>query len=360
MPPARCSIRCGQPSRAKFRTALHAPRNPGSHRLDLAANCAASPPTPRRSNSIARRLRDHRVRPRTNTCCATRIAASASSPTATSGNLPRAPAISTSSTCSSSTARWAATAGTSSDGSAGYAGGAAPVGHLSHDVDAAGIRLRRVWLKALATVKFAEAAAHAGRFPPHPSAVGRHCGSLRRTQRFKPVAIVVHNRRDLWRMKYLYGMRQRLRPPAVLSRRQRGRGHPPRGVAPSFPMLDGVPTDAALIGVFGFIGEYKGIETVIHALHYLPDNHHLLIFGGVHPQEIAPRQPTTRYIVVAVRPRLRRYDALRPDDRRSARPSTPTVSVAVDRARCASCWVRTRAICRTRIHFLGALGETIS
>ena len=55
-------------------------------------------------------------------------------------------------------------------------------------------------------------------------------------------------------------------------------------------MLDALPADAVLIGVFGFLNEYKGIGTAIQALQHLPKNHHLLIFGGVHPQEIAARQ----------------------------------------------------------------------
>jgi hypothetical protein len=57
-----------------------------------------------------------------------------------------------------------------------------------------------------------------------------------------------------------------------------------------FPILDAVPGDAKLIGVFGFFGRYKGIETVVRALHHLPKEYHLLIFGGVHPNEIKPHR----------------------------------------------------------------------
>jgi glycosyltransferase involved in cell wall biosynthesis len=63
-----------------------------------------------------------------------------------------------------------------------------------------------------------------------------------------------------------------------------------------FPILDALSDDAVLIGVFGFVSEYKGIGTAIQALQHLPKNHHLLIFGGVHPQEIAARQPRHPYI----------------------------------------------------------------
>ena len=64
----------------------------------------------------------------------------------------------------------------------------------------------------------------------------------------------------------------------------------------NFPMLDTLPADAVLIGVFGFINEYKGIGTAIQAMQHLPKNYHLLIFGGVHPQEITPRQKLHPYI----------------------------------------------------------------
>ena len=51
-----------------------------------------------------------------------------------------------------------------------------------------------------------------------------------------------------------------------------------------------------LIGVFGFLDEYKGFGTAIRALHHLPKNYHLLIFGGVHPNEIDGRRPIHPYI----------------------------------------------------------------
>ena len=43
------------------------------------------------------------------------------------------------------------------------------------------------------------------------------------------------------------------------------------------------------IGVFGFLSAYKGFETAIRAMKYLPANYHLLIFGGVHPNDVVPR-----------------------------------------------------------------------
>ncbi|MGB6975933.1 MAG: glycosyltransferase [Gammaproteobacteria bacterium] len=52
-----------------------------------------------------------------------------------------------------------------------------------------------------------------------------------------------------------------------------------------------------LIGVFGFITPYKGIETVIKALDFLPTNHKLMLFGAVHPNSIQPTQATNKYVL---------------------------------------------------------------
>jgi glycosyltransferase involved in cell wall biosynthesis len=41
-----------------------------------------------------------------------------------------------------------------------------------------------------------------------------------------------------------------------------------------------------LIGVFGFISEYKGIQTAISALEFLPKEYKLLIIGRQHPRTI--------------------------------------------------------------------------
>ena len=125
------------------------------------------------------------------------------------------------------------------------------------------------------------------------------CGiarQFRRMQRQKQVSAIVHNRRDRYDARCLYGIRHVFDHPlsflgaaeveTVRSGAQRRR----------FAMLDDLPPEAVLIGVFGFLNEYKGMGTAIQALHYLPDDHHLLIFGGVHPREIVPGQARHPYI----------------------------------------------------------------
>ena len=92
---------------------------------------------------------------------------------------------------------------------------------------------------------------------------------------------------------------------------------------------------AKLIGVFGFLGRYKGFDTVVRALHHLPKEYHLLIFGGVHPNEIKPHQPIdpvvsslfdAGYVDTSVAERIQGESA----------GTAPAVSVA-STARCAIC-----------------------
>ena len=48
----------------------------------------------------------------------------------------------------------------------------------------------------------------------------------------------------------------------------------------------GLGPHTTLIGVFGYFGYYKGLDTAIEALALLGHDHHLLVFGRQHPQSI--------------------------------------------------------------------------
>jgi glycosyltransferase involved in cell wall biosynthesis len=179
---------------------------------------------------------------------------------------------------------------------------------------------------------------------------------LRRIQRYKPVSAIVHNRRDLNDARYLYGIQRVFDHP--LSYLGAGEVEAIRSTAARrrFAMLDDLPPDAALIGVFGFLNEYKGIGTAIQALQYLPNNHHLLIFGGVHPQEIVPRQPRHPYISSL-------FDGAYMDttlyDRLSGTGAgnAPPLVVAADQGLRELLGAHPRDL-SARIHFMGALGES--
>jgi glycosyltransferase involved in cell wall biosynthesis len=178
---------------------------------------------------------------------------------------------------------------------------------------------------------------------------------LRRAQRFKPVAVIVHTRRDLWHMQYVHGMRYVYDHPlsfidaaeAQEIRRTASRGR--------FPVLEAVPVPSKLIGVFGFLGRYKGFDTVIRALHHLPEEYHLLIFGSVHPNEIRRHQPIdpvvsslfdAGYIDTSVAERTRA----------NLGASAPVVSVAVDGSM-RDLLVEHPKDLSSRVHFLGAQSD---
>jgi glycosyltransferase involved in cell wall biosynthesis len=58
-----------------------------------------------------------------------------------------------------------------------------------------------------------------------------------------------------------------------------------------------------VIGCFGFLAPYKGVEVAIDAMRHLPENYSLLIVGGLHPEGIAPRtvkQPYVQKLVAAL------------------------------------------------------------
>jgi glycosyltransferase involved in cell wall biosynthesis len=122
------------------------------------------------------------------------------------------------------------------------------------------------------------------------------CRMLRRLSQNKTVNVIVHTRRDMRVMRHVHGL------PSVFD-------HPLSFVDPSDAAalratstrstilgLSRLPENAKLIGVFGFLSEYKGFDVVIRAMHLLPDDYHLLIFGGVHPHEIKKEQKIYPYV----------------------------------------------------------------
>lgn len=119
---------------------------------------------------------------------------------------------------------------------------------------------------------------------------------LRRAQRQKPVAAIAHSRRDRRTLKHLYDIDTVYdHPLAFLSETDIAAARA-RTAQRDFPILAQLPNGAKLVGVFGFLNSYKGLGTAIRALRHLPDDHHLLIFGGIHPNEIVQGAPIHPYL----------------------------------------------------------------
>ena len=135
-----------------------------------------------------------------------------------------------------------------------------------------------------------EAAVHRQRL-----ALGMH-RLLRRTQARKPLGIVMHGKREARLMRDLHRYRAVEYHPLSFLPPAAARSIRASTSRADFPQLSHLPDDAVLVGTFGFVSEYKGFETAIQALRLLPENHRLLIFGGVHPQRIRRHQPIDPYL----------------------------------------------------------------
>jgi glycosyltransferase involved in cell wall biosynthesis len=121
-------------------------------------------------------------------------------------------------------------------------------------------------------------------------------GLLRRMQRSKPTRVIVHTRRDARMMKDIHRINEVLHHPLAFIDGETATEARAAVSRNDFPLLRQVPPDAKLIGTFGFVSGYKGFETAIEAMRYLPEDHHLLIFGGIHPQTIRRHEPRDPYI----------------------------------------------------------------
>ena len=177
---------------------------------------------------------------------------------------------------------------------------------------------------------------------------------LRRQQRRKQVTAIVHNRRDARDVEYLYGIEQVLDHPLAFLSTDEAASVRTRASRRDFPMLDHLPDEAVLVGVFGFLNNYKGFGTVIRALQELPANHHLLVFGGVHPNEIAAGQPIHPYLSTL-------FDEAYIDTTlyqrlaRDAAPATPRLALTAKASLDELLGPHPRDL-SARLHFMGAPG----
>ena len=119
---------------------------------------------------------------------------------------------------------------------------------------------------------------------------------LRRLQRRKPVQIIVHTRRDMRLLRDVYRLRDVHHHPLSFVDQMRAREIRATASRDSFPAIRQLPPNTRLIGTFGFLSAYKGFDTAIRALRELPEDHHLLIFGGIHPQTIRRHEKLAPYI----------------------------------------------------------------
>jgi glycosyltransferase involved in cell wall biosynthesis len=130
---------------------------------------------------------------------------------------------------------------------------------------------------------------------------GRELGArtyrlLHARQKTHPVNVIVHTKRDARLLRDVFRIRNVDHHPLSYVSPEQAERVRQAATRDQFPILRTLPPDAKLIGSFGFLSRYKGFETALRALHYLPEDHHLLIFGGIHPQTIKREQAVDPYI----------------------------------------------------------------
>jgi glycosyltransferase involved in cell wall biosynthesis len=119
---------------------------------------------------------------------------------------------------------------------------------------------------------------------------------LRRLQSSKPVRVITHTRRDMRLLRDVHRLAEVHHHPLSFVPPSTAAAIRAAATRAAFPILGLLPPGAKLIGTFGFLSPYKGFETAVEALRYLPEDHHLLVFGGIHPQALTRGQPRDPYI----------------------------------------------------------------
>ena len=119
---------------------------------------------------------------------------------------------------------------------------------------------------------------------------------MRRLQRTRSVSAIVHTKRDARLMVVLNGIKQVHCHPLSYVNPEDAAVIRATVSRANFKLLEGIPADHKLVGTFGFLSFYKGFGTMVRALRLLPEDHHMLVFGGVHPQTIEKHVPIDPYV----------------------------------------------------------------
>lgn len=113
---------------------------------------------------------------------------------------------------------------------------------------------------------------------------------LAKEQKRRHLSVIVHTRRDKRMLEVVHKLKNVFDHPLAYFTEKQVEKIYDRSNRSNFRQLNLLPDDVILLGCFGFISSYKGIDTAIKAISLLPSNYHLAIFGGVHPAAIIKNQ----------------------------------------------------------------------
>lgn len=188
----------------------------------------------------------------------------------------------------------------------------------------------------------------------HEIRTGRELGNpimralVKRQKRAKTSAIF-HTRRDARTHRLVYGLRRVFDHPLAFYGGQ-GTSAPPRTDI-RLPSAIKQQPDAVILGVFGFVSPYKGILTAIQALRRLPDNFHLMVFGGLHPNDIRKGYSVHPYLERIISLITQDYDPKAPTKKES--PIKERLNLHVDSPDVLRQVMSGMSDISSRVHFMG-------
>ena len=119
---------------------------------------------------------------------------------------------------------------------------------------------------------------------------------LKNLSKNKNINVIVHNKRDRDIIKRVTGFKNVYDFPLALYNKEIRSREKDKIKAKNFKEKYNLAQDDKVIGLFGFVSLYKGHETAIKALKYLPDNYKVVIFGAQHPHNIQSFTVIDKYL----------------------------------------------------------------
>lgn len=167
-------------------------------------------------------------------------------------------------------------------------------------------------------------------------------------------SLIFHTRRDARNHALVYGLERVYHHPLVFYS-QDGE------TAPNFvevPLPEALKTadNPVILGLFGFISPYKGVLTALRAMRKLPSNYHLMIFGGLHPNEIRKGYSIHEYLQKVVDLTIDAEEP-RPDRKKDDTRQAERFNLHFDGDDVLTKLMGSLTDISDRVHFMGALKD---
>lgn len=119
---------------------------------------------------------------------------------------------------------------------------------------------------------------------------------IKRKSKSRNLNIIVHTKREKRNIRQIYGFHQVYDFPITFMDENMRKRKRDEAEIVEFHRKYGLEQQDIVIGLFGFISEYKGHEVALKALKLLPANYKIIVFGSQHPMGIMKNVPVDPYI----------------------------------------------------------------